>query len=248
MRSMIIPALLFSLLLYMGTDAQNSSLSYEYRKLHKEKKGLKQHDYTPVTVDMSYPYFRGKDSDAEFLNAEVSKYLFERYKTFDKFCSAFFQQHSREAPETMSNWLVEKNISVIYLSDKFVSLGRGHTQQEGYNAFLGTSKPVTYDLKTKKILTLNAVFKGNYKPELTRLVWQNLKRDSKANGNEGVFYEEMVDKYLSEKYYFTGGGIVFSFDWGEIAPRVSPGFEVEVQYKLLEGYLKSGTPVWDIVN
>lgn len=248
MRIFVVSFILLSLLFNTGADAQSGDPRYEYRKLHKEKKGLKKHDYSPVTVDMSYPYFMGKDSDAKFLNAEVTKYLFEKHKTFDKFCAAFFQRHLNLAPESFANWLVDKKVSVLYSSAKIVSLGRSHTKQEGQNAFLETSQPVSYDLKTKKQLTLKNVFSGNYKPELTKLVWQKLKRDSKENGNEGIFYQEKVGKYLSEAYYFTGRGIVFSFDWGEIAPRISPGFEAEVPYSLIKKYINKNSPIWNLAQ
>lgn len=248
MRSKIVMLLLLLILIFIGTEAQNRGPRYENRTLHKEKKGLKKHDYTPVTVDMSYPYFTGKDSDAKFLNAEVSKYLFEKHKTFDKFCSAFFQEHSSEAPETMSNWLVEKNISVLFSSTRIVSFSRSHVMQAGHNAFLGTSQPVSYDLKSKKILTLQSVFKGSYKPELTRLVWQELKKQRTEDGRTYGYYDKLVGKYLSDTYFFTGSAIVFSFDWGEIAPRIHPGFEAEVPYRSIKSYIRKDSAIWDLVK
>ncbi len=238
--------ILILLLLFSDVQSQNIKLTYKNKKLYKKEKGFKTHDYKPVFVDFKYPYFSG--DNAKFLNAEISKYLFEKSGSFERYCSEFFSDYRESGAETYYSWEVEKTVTVEYLSKNMVSLHRFHVYKSGHNSFLATSSPLTYDLKSKKRLTLNSVFKGNYKPELTKLVWKELKEQSKSDGLEGIFFEEAVDNYLSETYYFTATGIVFSFDWGEIAPRISPGFEAEVPYKLIKKYLKSGTPVWEIAK
>ncbi len=238
--------ILVLLLSFSDVQSQNVKLTYKNKKLYKKEKGFKKHDYRPVFVSFKYPAFSG--DGAKFLNAEISKYLFEKSGSFEKYCSEFFSDYRENGAETFYSWEVEKTVTVEYLSKNMVSLDRFYVYKRGENSFLATLNPLTYDLKSKKRLTLNSVFEGNYKPELTKLVWKELKKQSKTNGNEGIFFEEAVDKYLSETYYFTATGIVFSFDWGEIAPRISPGFEVEVPYKLIKKYLKSGTPVWEIAK
>ncbi len=238
--------LLVLVLLVVDGNSQNGNLSYKNKKSFKQQKGFKKHNYDPVKVTFVYPHFSGNNS--KFLNSEIAKYLLEKSATFENYCSEFFSDYRKYGEATFYSWEVEKTVKVEYLSNKIVTLSRFHVEKRGDNAFLGTSSPLTYDLKSKKILTLNSVFKGNYQPELTKLVWRKLKQDSKTNGLEGRFYEDAVDKYLSKTYYFTATGIVFSFDWGEIAPRISPGCEAEVPYKLMKKYLKSGTPVWDLAK
>lgn len=139
MRVLIRLMILVLVPLSSNLRSQDTKLGYEYIKLHGEKKGLAQHNYEPVMIDMEYPYFTGDSTSYEFLNSEISNYLFESHKTFDKLCGSFFRDHRRDSSDDRtSNWSVIKTIDVVYLSSNLVSLTSFYEKQEGLNIFLNS--------------------------------------------------------------------------------------------------------------
>lgn len=108
-----------------------------------------------------------------------------------------------------------------------------------YNAYSGGAHNIfhtqydTFDLASKRILTLNDILKPNAKAKVLAL----LKAQNATNLQEyGTDLDELT---LSENFYFAENGLVFVYSLYEIAPFVMGMPELSVYYEDLKELIKS---------
>jgi hypothetical protein len=105
------------------------------------------------------------------------------------------------------------------------------------------------DLATKRPLTLDDLFTGDYKESLTDLIWNQLMADNDAKSHEEL--EEMGfgstgEIVPTDNFYLDKDGITFYYNVYDIAPYAVGEIKVTVPFDMLDHLLNTTKLIEDL--
>jgi hypothetical protein len=107
------------------------------------------------------------------------------------------------------------------------------------------------DLATKRPLTLDNIFTGDYKESLTDLIWNQLMTDNDAKSHEEL--EEMGfgstgEIVPTDNFYLDKDGITFYYNVYDIAPYAVGETKVTIPFDTLERWLNTSTLLEELMT
>jgi hypothetical protein len=138
------------------------------------------------------------------------------------------------------NWTSEGDIKVVWNQYPLLSLEYfGYDFTGGAHGNGGAMHQVL-DLDQKKVLTLDDLFKGNYKPVLTRELELAFHKTYQTPEGQPIKEMLLVDSIEpNDNFVLTNKGIVFSYTPYEIGPYAMGQVNLFIPYERLQEVLKA---------
>jgi hypothetical protein len=138
------------------------------------------------------------------------------------------------------NWTAEGDIKVVWNQYPLLSLEYfGYDFTGGAHGNGGAMHQVL-DLDQKKVLTLDDLFKGNYKPVLTRELELAFHKTYQTPEGQPIKEMLLVDSIEpNDNFVLTNKGIVFSYTPYEIGPYAMGQVNLFIPYERLQEVLKA---------
>ena len=213
-------------------------------------------DSPAASFDASLLWPAGKQTAAVALQKAISKfagaketiinpqqYLDNRKKTFLNDYQAGFRDVADsdwvEFPAGYAHDQLE-NMRVVYFSDKWISLSRFFYSFTGGAHGNYASQYLCFDIRQEKALRLGDVLMPSGIVVAPEFLAENLRRQLGLMNNEplsngGLFENEVP---VTENFYLTGTGIVFSYPPYEIAPYALGEIQVFLTFQQMKAYLQ----------
>ncbi|KEK25147.1 DUF3298 and DUF4163 domain-containing protein [Bacillus gaemokensis] len=228
-------SLLLSLLIIVPncTDAaQTSNLTIDIKTI--TQKGKKPY----FEYQISRPYFQNF-SDSKFQNKLNAYYETEatRFKkALEKEAKTYYKEVG-ESDSLFHPYVTNVDYKVTLQKYPLLSLYVNYYQYTGGAHGLYTWKANTFDLKEKKLLSLNDLFQkdSTYKDIIRTEIVRQIKQ------NESIYFPDAAEKVMSTKkfnYYLEPDHLVVYFSLYEIAPYSSGIPQFRIPYTLLRESLK----------
>jgi Protein of unknown function (DUF3298)/Deacetylase PdaC len=142
-------------------------------------------------------------------------------------------------PSVMMNYAQSTSMEVVSNADGLLSLGFKNYMYAGGAHGNHNTKFVTYDLKNKKVLTLDDVFKPNYQKALNAAVMRAARRYFGVKPNQSLEGSALVAKVEANTNYAIGKkGILFNYEPYEIASYAQGEIELFVPFDDVKSILK----------
>lgn len=212
----------------------SSNYSISYNNVTFEKKiptAPYGQDYTEVKI--SYPQFIAESEQLTDINSSLITQLLEddefseiSYQSFDQIADSLFSEYKKvqkDFEDYSTPWFIHKNLIVSGLSDNFLSLRNEVAMfTGGANAYFNV-KLSTYNLKDGKKILLNDL-KNNLDfgefLEHAEIIFKKEKGLSEEENLAGVgFWFENDEFFLPDNFSITDSGLVFFYNFYQIAPR-----------------------------
>ncbi|MDZ7880637.1 MAG: DUF3298 domain-containing protein [Saprospiraceae bacterium] len=161
----------------------------------------------------------------------------------DSFFNAYKTELKDEIPDSLSSVMLNHaqstSMEVVSNTDGLLSLGfQFYTYGGGAHGNHGTQL-VTYDIKNKKILTLDDVFKPNYKAGLNAAIMRAARRYFGVKPNKSLEGSALVATVEANDNYAIGRkGILFQYNPYEIASYAQGEIQLFVPFEDIKGLLK----------
>ncbi|MDX2136360.1 MAG: DUF3298 domain-containing protein [Saprospiraceae bacterium] len=162
----------------------------------------------------------------------------EQFRMYDEEFRETLQQDP-EMPEHMMNFSDEQVVAVLYNDKHLLSLGFTHYFYSGgaHGNYATTTR--SYDLKKRKAIELSDVFSPGYEKPLegaldrAARVYMELKPTDKL---ENAYLVEKIP--VTDNFYLTGKGIVFSYPPYEIAAYANGQIDLFIPFDQLGPWVK----------
>jgi hypothetical protein len=160
---------------------------------------------------------------------------------------SFFNTYKSEAkeylldsvPSVMMNHAHSTSMEVVSNADGLLSLGYTYYAYSGGAHGNHGTKLVTYDVKNKKVLTLDDVFKPNYKTTLNAAIMRVARRYFGVKPNESLEGSALVSTVeANNNYAISKKGILFNYEPYEIASYAQGEIQLFVPFDDLKSILK----------
>ena len=136
--------------------------------------------------------------------------------------------------------------------ESHVQLYTGHllVYRIDYNEYTGGAHGIymstflNLDLRTLAPIRLDDLFAGDYKEQLTDLLWNQLMADNKVATRqelEDMGYVTTGDLTPTENFYLSKDGITFYYNVYDIAPYVMGPVKITLPYKMMQHLLSDET-------
>lgn len=159
---------------------------------------------------------------------------------------AFFKEYketlNEEKPDTVVNeslnYAEDRGMQVIANADGLVSLGfHAYNYSGGAHGNYGTQL-MTYDIKNKKVVTLNDLFKSNYKTALNAALLRSARRYLGIKPNESLEGHLFAKPEPNDNFMVNKKGILFNYTPYEIASFAQGEIQLFVPFEELKTILK----------
>jgi hypothetical protein len=161
----------------------------------------------------------------------------------DSFFNSYKTELKDEKPDSISsamlNYAQSTSMQVVSNADGLLSLGFKNYMYAGGAHGNHNTKLVTYDIKNKKVLTLDDVFKPNYQKVLNAAVMRTARRYFGVKPNQSLEGSALVTKVEANNNYAIGKkGILFNYEPYEIASYAQGEIELFVPFDDVKNILK----------
>ena len=163
-------------------------------------------------------------------------------------------EQDKESAEDIGAWY-----SYYKGIESHVQLYTGHllVYRIDYNEYTGGAHGIymstflNLDLRTLAPIRLDNLFVGDYKEQLTDLLWNQLMADNKVATRqelEDMGYATTGDLTPTENFYLSKEGITFYYNVYDIAPYVMGPVKITLPYEMMQHLLGDGTMVLNEVR
>jgi len=243
------PAILFFSLLSLFSCSRG--LVYHMQEVKKSYNGCTIERYECTYFLMRYPEIVKSPSAKlqEAVNAHVYEFLLhdEDYKgeNINDLMKNFFRKYEsfkKDFPDSMENWFVEKNVTVIYKSDSIVSLAKSELAHTGGAHPYSFVHYTNFDVKTGKIISLSDILTENYIHPLNDIAEKKFRNDKHLRPddnfeNSGYWFKNN-QFHINDNFTVTNSGLKFTYNSYEIAPYSMGPTELELSCEELMNILK----------
>jgi Protein of unknown function (DUF3298)/Deacetylase PdaC len=161
----------------------------------------------------------------------------------DSFFTSYKTELKDENPDSISsamlNYAQSTSMEVVSNADGLLSLGFKNYMYAGGAHGNHNTKLVTYDIKNKKVLTLDDVFKPNYKTVLNAAVMRVARRYFGVKPNQSLEGSALVTTVeANNNYAINRKGILFNYEPYEIASYAQGEIQLFIPFEEMKGILK----------
>ena len=209
------------------------------------------------SMDVLLPAKNTEESVFEFLRTQIIKQLrhdsltgnyahlqiSDVQKTArDSFFKNYKAELKEEKPDTAENYSLNhaenRSMEVISNADGLLSLGfRAYNYSGGAHGNYG-SQLMTYDVKNKKVVTLNDLFKPNYKAVLSAALSRSARQYLGIKPNESLEGHLFEKPEPNDNFMVNKKGILFNYVPYEIASFAQGEIQLFVPFDELKTILK----------
>jgi hypothetical protein len=224
-------------------------------KLFENKADSPQAEFS---MDALLPAKNTEGSVFEFLRTQIFKaltgdslaqdYSYLQLRDIQKTArDSFFKSYKTELqneiydsiPSAMMNHAQSTSMEVVSNTDGLLSLGFTYYGYSGGAHGSHGTKLITYDVKNKKRMTLNDVFKPNYQKTLNAAVMRVARRYFGVKPNESLESSALVSTVeANDNYAISRKGILFNYEPYEIASYAQGEIQLFVPFEEVKGILK----------
>ena len=160
----------------------------------------------------------------------------------DSFFKDYKEELKEEKPDTAENYSLNhaenSSMEVISNADGLLSLGfRAYNYSGGAHGNYG-SQLMTYDVKNKKVVTLNDLFKPNYKAVLSAALLRSARQYLGIKPNESLEGHLFEKPEPNDNFMVNKKGILFNYTPYEIASYAQGEIQLFVPFDELKTILK----------
>jgi Protein of unknown function (DUF3298)/Deacetylase PdaC len=142
-------------------------------------------------------------------------------------------------PSAMLNHAESTRMEVVSNTDGLLSLGYTYYSYSGGAHGNHGTKLMTYDIKNKKVMTLDDVFKPNYKTALNAAIMRVARRYFGVKPNQSLEGSALVSTVeANNNYAISRKGILFNYEPYEIASYAQGEIQLFVPFEDLKNILK----------
>ena len=240
--------------------AEDGALSFDFFPFEDSTKlfqNVKNSPQATYSMDMLLPAKNTEGSVFEFLRTHIIKQLrhdslmgnyanlqiSDVQKTArDSFFKDYKEQLKEEKPDTVENHLLNyaesQSMEVISNTDGLLSLGfRRYNYSGGAHGNYGTQL-MTYDIKNKKVVMLNDLFKPNYKAVLSAALSRSARQYLGIKPNASLEGHLFAKPEPNDNFMVNKKGILFNYTPYEIASYAQGEIQLFVLFDELKTILK----------
>ncbi len=184
------------------------------------------------TIEKPYPY----NNLREFMTEETQNY-FKNYR--DELADETFSDSTDEDGGAFLNYENSSQMSVIANNSRYLSLAHlDYSYTGGAHGNYGTAF-YTLDLKNRKRLTLNDVFKAGFEATLDKAIDKKVRQQLSISPEESLEGHLLIEKIEhNDNFALTEKGILFNYVPYEIASYAQGEIQIFVPFSELKTVLK----------
>jgi hypothetical protein len=183
---------------------------------------------------------RGDSLAHDYVNLQLSDIQKTTRDSFFKTYKTELQNEIYDSvPSVMMNHAQSTSMEVVSNTDGLLSLGFKYYMYSGGAHGNHGTQLMTYDIKHKKVLMLDDVFKPNYQAALNAAVMRVARRFFGVKPNQSLEGSALVDKVEANKNYaISKKGILFNYEPYEIASYAQGEIQLFVPFDEVKDILK----------